>query len=744
MVDRFTERWLLDRNRHRDTKGFARMNGLIQAFYSTDEDAVFLVMNGIGDMTHLQKVFLNNPEKNFFEKLRESENSQARLFHFICIVSHLIIFVESTTRFDLSLPRSLKAVNKIRLFSREDISSLLEDELTSGTKTGVSDWVREGRIACPRLIFAFHRNVIRHELGAVKKREIYEKLEQSLESQIYSVLKCYKLIDNGTGASLGYISENDPFVHLINPSVVNSNPLADILNISMGEIEPDDDRRVRPISSFTKFLRQNMDSVRADKIRVYQHPTLSTFIHGTRLISTTLDEKSDIVTEKILSKYINRELQFMENLTDTHINFAIEQYSWSGYGKDRERNVFTKAEHDQHFANAVSFLDSVLVGSRDSAMSRLRTACESLWQGGMRGCEQQSLTGNNCQLKMHSSIGDASVASSKWEMHTNSVTYLSTCTCGRSQTIRKDPFSLKEANYDFYYLNPNFNCCKGLERHVFTILEDDGSEIEKEKIEFLFSLLSEWSANDDWVGPVAAASNPVFTRKRIKASTGERMDDPHSDEDEELEVTDSETDDERREGSARSGFIRITFIIFSVKDPHDIIKEASVEFEERQKKLRLKKIPFLEGVPHSLSPALPPLFPSWSLTCIGPSSIYSHSLGLRDQPNFKIGCEYLLPVDLHLQVKLFVGFDYECPRGHRFFVGDDGEPLLLPKIPSQEGRFFTGEPPLELSWARYYILQLPFVYSGPSGVWIPPTGLERVGSFKGNAIQVKYAPLSIW
>ena len=32
------------------------------------------------------------------------------------------------------------------------------------------------------------------------------------------------------------------------------------------------------------------------------------------------------------------------------------------------------------------------------------------------------------------------------------------------------------------------------------------------------------------------------------------------------------------------------------------------------------------------------------------------------------------------KVKLFVGFDYECPRGHRFFVDAGGEPLVLPKV----------------------------------------------------------------
>ncbi|KAK6738682.1 hypothetical protein RB195_020661 [Necator americanus] len=254
---------------------------------------------------------------------------------------------------------------------------------------------------------------------------------------------------------------------------------------------------------------------------------------------------------------------------------------------------------------------------------------------------------------------------------------------------------------------------------------------------------------------------------------------------------------------------------------------ATKEFREKR-----------SGVPHSLSPNLPPLFPSWTLTCVGPNSYYTHSYGLRDQPNLKLGGEYLYPVSVQLEVdpvswdrdmqyvqavegissrppprkprrlpaevekvKLFIGMEYECPRGHRFFVGENGEPLRLPKnsnarsamsresddvflhrdfplrrqctcrklpvqtaqlmrvhvvtpkapitvtvqpaveIPGQEGFFGTGEGPLHLSWARYYILQLPFIYSGPSGVWIPPVGVERVGTFKGDAIQVKYIPM---
>lgn len=51
---------------------------------------------------------------------------------------------------------------------------------------------------------------------------------------------------------------------------------------------------------------------------------------------------------------------------------------------------------------------------------------------------------------------------------------------------------------------------------------------------------------------------------------------------------------------------------------------------------------------HTGSPAgLLPAFPSFSLVCLGPSSLYSHSAGLPEglQPGFLPHTNYLLPWD---------------------------------------------------------------------------------------------------
>ncbi|PIO74249.1 hypothetical protein TELCIR_03754 [Teladorsagia circumcincta] len=94
-------------------------------------------------------------------------------------------------------------------------------------------------------------------------------------------------------------------------------------------------------------------------------------------------------------------------LNAKHVKEAIARYTGasSGFGKgkaitDRARNqVFTKAEHDEKVALGIAYLDAVLVGNRDEAVTQIRAACDNLWQGGMRGCEQISMTGNRCQLK---------------------------------------------------------------------------------------------------------------------------------------------------------------------------------------------------------------------------------------------------------------------------------------------------------------------------------------------------------
>ncbi|KAK6055925.1 hypothetical protein COOONC_06570 [Cooperia oncophora] len=221
------------------------------------------------------------------------------------------------------------------------------------------------------------------------KREICDKLEHNLESQIYSVLKCYKLVDHSTG---------------------DFPRIPDILQIALGkEINEDGDDRSDKTPSFTRFLRSHIDSLKSTKSKIYEMPKLELWIKYARALLDLIKPDSEMVTRKLLNQYVNRQLQFMRMLNAKHVKEAIARYTGasSGFGKGkaaaeraRSQVVFTKAEHDEKVAMAITYLDAVLVGDRDEAVAQIRAACDNLWQGGMRGCEQVSMTGNRCQLKV--------------------------------------------------------------------------------------------------------------------------------------------------------------------------------------------------------------------------------------------------------------------------------------------------------------------------------------------------------
>lgn len=61
---------------------------------------------------------------------------------------------------------------------------------------------------------------------------------------------------------------------------------------------------------------------------------------------------------------------------------------------------------------------------------------------------------------------------------------------------------------------------------------------------------------------------------------------------------------------------------------------------------------YLPFMLHVHSPAgILPRYPSWSLVCLGSSSLYSHNSGLADQPGFLTGSAFLLPWDVAVRVQ---------------------------------------------------------------------------------------------
>lgn len=156
----------------------------------------------------------------------------------------------------------------------------------------------------------------------------------------------------------------------------------------------------------------------------------------------------------------------------------------------------------------------------------------------------------------------------------------------------------------------------------------------------------------------------------------------------------------------------------SDQDTNDSVNEIVIQVGGEENEVDTEKgiyrqpstTEYLSGMIHTLTPSgLLPQYPSWSLVCVGHSSIYSHNSGLSTQSGFLTGSNCLLPWDVQVRLenaaswarslgktrhrrkpqpivkeggddqvfmlKIFVGCEYECPRGHRFFMSSPSEIL---------------------------------------------------------------------
>lgn len=94
---------------------------------------------------------------------------------------------------------------------------------------------------------------------------------------------------------------------------------------------------------------------------------------------------------------------------------------------------------------------------------RLTDMCDEIWLNGCRQqCEALSLTGNPCAMPKH--LDD--------EGHNSGETYISTCNCGRTQGRRPDPYTVRQANFEFYQImRTKCSSCTKLDSISFAVFE---------------------------------------------------------------------------------------------------------------------------------------------------------------------------------------------------------------------------------------------------------------------------------
>ncbi|XP_032668556.1 protein SMG8 [Odontomachus brunneus] len=834
----------------------------IEGYYNTNEKTVYLHLRGLLDthtlLAEYDKFTEKQDCKDFLSVWAHMRDKYARALLILFHISHVIILTHPTHTFDYNYVHLFRAMDIIR----QKISPQLSDVL-SCIHSLPKDWISNVRPCSPRVLFYFESCpvVFQNPDNDVN----IKKLEHCLEDQIYHVLRKNRIVTNISSNSLFAIPANQEFVYVHTGSTESSDMLGYMASkliqackvgssgstsrslASLDSYVSTDDTEEEP-HSFRLFLQQHInlafargfdDNVGRHSVPAYfEIPTLNVFCQ---------------VANKVFDYFIHstdKELLALHNLLDTDVKFSKSRCSkvlpraLQTYQENLPQH-YTRAYHESKLAHAMAVFEMHARGPLFEEFSeKLQAECDKHWRAGRQMCEVLSLTGHPCTNPIHKGGSEGAGGGEQTEPreddgelpvreHCSGVRYVCACNCGRYQNSREDPFSLRQANYDYFQLLAKQCGCAQLESIQFPVFQPSTHNFRAAQ---LFS---------------ATKRHDSFSRTGSSTPQGHTQACSLGGDSLNGEITDygsggqsPVTSDPIEEDIPRLS----SKTSLTPSDAHKVVIEVTDSDAENSKEKSLVRQPstteYLPGMLHTESPAgLLPQFSSWSLVCLGPSSLYSHNLGLQHQTGVLPTSAFLLPWDVTVRlehqkersslwptindhgahggycprgknfqnanpirgrkskggkefvVKIFVGVEYECPRGHRFMasapdkvlkatgsgiVKDSGnkvtsstadmplyfpcpcrstKPLIAqlmrihvvtPKAPVhvtlnprvQPGPppcpiFVTGcEEPIKLSQSAYWILRLPYVYMGEKGPYLVPK--EPVPTSHGRLLAGMY------
>ncbi|CAL1288077.1 unnamed protein product [Larinioides sclopetarius] len=814
----------------------------VKGYYDVARRTIFLLTTGISDTQQLinqcKKMENDLKVKSFLEVWSEIHYDFAKVLLMLFCMSHIIVVTHPRATFDLSYVYLFRALDTMRLKAAP-----LFKELLTGIDVS-NDWLQNGRPCSPRVLFVFESSPLSESSTYItegrskpKKPSPLKKLEHSLEDQIYRILRKSRVITNVSGNSLFAVPANQEFVYIFS----TSHYITDFVGFFLSQIrahclqaKESDATESKPKSktnmlgintsflsdsgfpyeslnandnshSFVKFLFQHINLALTkgfdDNVGRYPVPayfelaSAHAWFEAVSKLTSILDEPKDNKSRGLhqtMKATLDTDVKFSEGRCTKVLPLASAAY------QDNLPTHYTEDYHQTRLAHALHVFS---IHARGPAVQRyakqLKEDCERLWKNGHQMCEVLSLTGNHCMNPIHRTDADPLEDKSLPIMaHCSQVKIVSTCDCGSKQATRDDPFDVKAANYDFYAAQ-RVLCCGALEKIEFPVFQASSVESRPARISPI-SVPVENEVAEEKTKDSSSTNNSSHGNNLSKAELSEGNSEEENSLTNEIEplATDeqsqSQAEDERDE------------IVISIQDETTPSKDRCLTRQPSTTE-------YLPGMLHSESKlGLLPMFSSWSLVCLGPSSLYSHNIGLQDQPGFILGTNYLLPWDVTVKlehkdrswpllwegkrplnlkakkafrespqfnVKIFIGVEYECNRGHRFMcsapdrvlrvtstghVKDNASKItgsdmplyfpcpcrsskpqiaqlmrihvvtpkapvhvtLHPKVqpaPEPCPLFFpTISEPLKLSQSAYWVLRLPFVYESEHGPYLPP------------------------
>ncbi|CAB0033101.1 unnamed protein product [Trichogramma brassicae] len=374
----------------------------------------------------------------------------------------------------------------------------------------------------------------------------------------------------------------------------------------------------------------------------------------------------------------SKEVKNLEDLLNTDVKFSRSRCSkimpraCAAYQEGLPQH-YTRSFHEQKLAQAMAVFEMQARGPLyDEFAKRLQEECDKHWRTGRQMCQVLSLTGNPCTNPLHKGGSEGAGGGEPLEgrddyddlktlEHCSGVRYVCACNCGATQGSREDPFNVKQANHDYFQMLGLQCGCHQLESHKFPIFQPSTPTYRAAQLfdtsKRKDSLRSEGAAPTPQQGPTQVFSLGVPDEVTAYGSGGQSppaQSDHHHHHHHHHHHRDHHQDEDRHSRSYINDKLPLSLTINGDSESKVVIAVTEADPETKDKSLNRQPstTEYLPGMLHTESPAgLLPQFSSWSLVCLGSSSIYSHNIGVQHQQGMLPNSAFLLPWDVTVRLE---------------------------------------------------------------------------------------------
>ncbi|KAK6247261.1 hypothetical protein QUC31_018826 [Theobroma cacao] len=108
---------------------------------------------------------------------------------------------------------------------------------------------------------------------------------------------------------------------------------------------------------------------------------------------------------------------------------------------------YPTSQHEAHLEKALHAFHSMVRGPAVELFAKkLEEECTSMWKSGRQLCDAVSLTGKPCMHQRHDVETGELPSGTLMKPHSSGYVFLHACACGRTRRLRSDPFDFESAN----------------------------------------------------------------------------------------------------------------------------------------------------------------------------------------------------------------------------------------------------------------------------------------------------------